>query len=99
MGIFDPFEIRGLRLPNRVLMAPMEKNLCTADGVMTQRYVDYLVARARGGVGLLRVEATYVDPVGGMTFRQRVSCFPDGIRALAGRRHPGPHRRTSTRHR
>jgi 2,4-dienoyl-CoA reductase-like NADH-dependent reductase (Old Yellow Enzyme family) len=73
VGIFDPFEIRGLRLPNRVLMAPMEKNLCTADGVMTQRYVDYLVARARGGVGLLRVEATYVDPVGGMTFRQRVS--------------------------
>lgn len=64
VGIFDPFEIRGLRLPNRVLMAPMEKNLCTADGVMTQRYVDYLVARARGGVGLLRVEAAYVDPVG-----------------------------------
>jgi 2,4-dienoyl-CoA reductase-like NADH-dependent reductase (Old Yellow Enzyme family)/thioredoxin reductase len=63
-GIFDPFEIRGLRLPNRVLMAPMEKNLCTSDGVMTQRYIDYLVARARGGVGLLRVEATYVDPVG-----------------------------------
>ena len=51
VGIFDPFEIRGLRLPNRVLMAPMEKNLCTSDGVMTQRYIDYLVARARGGVG------------------------------------------------
>ena len=64
VGIFDPFQLRGMRLPNRVLMAPMEKNLCTADGVMTQRYVDYLVARARGGVGLLRVEATYVDPVG-----------------------------------
>jgi 2,4-dienoyl-CoA reductase-like NADH-dependent reductase (Old Yellow Enzyme family)/thioredoxin reductase len=64
VGLFDPFEIRGLVLPNRVLMAPMEKNLCTSDGVMTQRYVDYLVARARGGVGLLRVEATYVDPVG-----------------------------------
>ena len=63
-SLFDPFDIRGLRLPNRVLMAPMEKNLCTADGVMTQRYIDYLVARARGEVGLLRVEATYVDPVG-----------------------------------
>lgn len=63
-GLFDAFEIRGLRLPNRVLMAPMEKNLCTSDGVMTQRYIDYLVARAHGGVGLLRVEATYVDPVG-----------------------------------
>jgi 2,4-dienoyl-CoA reductase-like NADH-dependent reductase (Old Yellow Enzyme family)/ribulose 1,5-bisphosphate synthetase/thiazole synthase len=64
IGLFDPSEVRGLRLPNRVLMAPMEKNLCTSDGVMTQRYIDYLVARARGGVGLLRVEATYVDPVG-----------------------------------
>src|SRR5215510_1948791 len=63
-GLFDPFEIRGLRLPNRVIMAPMEKNLCTAEGVMTDRYIDYLVARAHGGVGLLRVEATYVDPVG-----------------------------------
>ena len=63
-SLFDPFDIRGLRLPNRVLMAPMEKNLCTSDGVMTQRYIDYLVARARGEVGLLRVEATYVDPVG-----------------------------------
>jgi NADH:flavin oxidoreductase / NADH oxidase family len=51
-GLFDAFE------------APMEKNLCTSDGVMTQRYIDYLVARAHGGVGLLRVEATYVDPVG-----------------------------------
>ena len=63
-SLFEPFDIRGLRLPNRVLMAPMEKNLCTSDGVMTQRYIDYLVARARGEVGLLRVEATYVDPVG-----------------------------------
>jgi 2,4-dienoyl-CoA reductase-like NADH-dependent reductase (Old Yellow Enzyme family)/thioredoxin reductase len=62
--LFEPAEIRGMRLPNRVIMAPMEKNLCTAEGVMTDRYIDYLVARARGGVGLLRVEATYVDPVG-----------------------------------
>src|SRR4051812_37117230 len=62
--LFEPGAIRNLELPNRVLMAPMEKNLCTADGAMTQRYIDYLVARARGGVGLVRVEATYVDPVG-----------------------------------
>jgi 2,4-dienoyl-CoA reductase-like NADH-dependent reductase (Old Yellow Enzyme family)/thioredoxin reductase len=60
--LFEPLQVRGLWLPNRVLMAPMEKNLCTADGVMTQRYIDYLVARAE--VALLRVEASYVDPVG-----------------------------------
>jgi 2,4-dienoyl-CoA reductase-like NADH-dependent reductase (Old Yellow Enzyme family)/thioredoxin reductase len=63
-ALFAPGAVGRLRLPNRVLMAPMEKNLCTGDGVMTRRYIDYLVARARGGVGLLRVEATYVDPVG-----------------------------------
>lgn len=62
--LFEPIQIRGMRMPNRVLMAPMEKNLCTSDGVMTQRYIDYLVERAAGGVGLLRVEATFVDPVG-----------------------------------
>ena len=62
--LFEPSVLRGMELPNRVLMAPMEKNLCRADGSLTQRYVDYLVARARGGVALMRIEATYVDPVG-----------------------------------
>jgi len=62
--LFTPGAIGSLELKNRVLMAPMEKNLCTADGVVTQRYIDYLVERARADVALLRVEATYVDPVG-----------------------------------
>ncbi len=62
--LWRPGRIGRLEVPNRVLMAPMEKNLCTAGGVITDRYIDYLVARARGDVALLRVEATYVDPVG-----------------------------------
>jgi 2,4-dienoyl-CoA reductase-like NADH-dependent reductase (Old Yellow Enzyme family)/thioredoxin reductase len=62
--LFEPASIGGLRLKSRVLMAPMEKNLCTASGLITQRYIDYLVARASNDVGLLRVEATYVDPAG-----------------------------------
>jgi 2,4-dienoyl-CoA reductase-like NADH-dependent reductase (Old Yellow Enzyme family) len=63
-ALFTPGRIAGLELKNRVLMAPMEKNLCTADGLITSRYSEYLVARARADVALLRVEATYVDPVG-----------------------------------
>jgi 2,4-dienoyl-CoA reductase-like NADH-dependent reductase (Old Yellow Enzyme family)/thioredoxin reductase len=62
--LFRPGRVGSMELPNRILMAPMEKNLCTSEGIITQRYIDYLVARARGGVGLLRCEATYVDPVG-----------------------------------
>src|SRR4051812_3422572 len=63
-ALFQPGFIGGLELRSRVLAAPMEKNLCSSDGVLTQRYVDYLVARARNEVGLLRVEATFVDQAG-----------------------------------
>jgi 2,4-dienoyl-CoA reductase-like NADH-dependent reductase (Old Yellow Enzyme family)/thioredoxin reductase len=63
-ALFTPGKIGGLELKNRVLMAPMEKNLCTADGIVTTRYIEYLVERAQADVALLRMEATYVDPVG-----------------------------------
>jgi 2,4-dienoyl-CoA reductase-like NADH-dependent reductase (Old Yellow Enzyme family)/thioredoxin reductase len=63
-ALFSPGSIGRLDLKNRVLMAPMEKNLCSANGVVTDRYIDYLVERARGDVALLRLEATYVDPLG-----------------------------------
>ena len=42
----------------------MEKNYATRDGLVTQRYIDYLTARAGGGAALLRVEATYVSSLG-----------------------------------
>jgi len=58
--LFQPITIRGMTLKNRVVMAPMVTNYATADGAVTQRLIDYLVARAWGGVGLIEVEASYV---------------------------------------
>ena len=58
----------------------MERNYCTAEGRVTQRYIDYMAARARGGVGLQYTEATYVDP------RGKGRDAPDG----AARRRPDP---------
>lgn len=49
---------------NRIIASPMERNYCTAEGRVTQRYIDFLEARSRGGVGLMYTEATYVDPRG-----------------------------------
>ncbi|MBI1845926.1 MAG: FAD-dependent oxidoreductase, partial [Candidatus Rokubacteria bacterium] len=49
---------------NRMVMAPMEKNLATAEGAVTQRYVDYCERRAAGGVALILLESMYVDPAG-----------------------------------
>ena len=53
-----------MEVKNRIIGSPMERNYCTAEGRVTQRYIDYLEARARGGVGMMYTEATYVDPRG-----------------------------------
>jgi 2,4-dienoyl-CoA reductase-like NADH-dependent reductase (Old Yellow Enzyme family)/thioredoxin reductase len=53
-----------MEVRNRIIASPMERNYCTLDGRVTQVYIDYLAARARGGVGLMYTEATYVDPRG-----------------------------------
>ncbi|ENO97455.1 NADH:flavin oxidoreductase [Thauera phenylacetica B4P] len=62
--LFRPGKIGSLEIRNRIIGSPMERNYCTAEGRVTQRYIDYLEARARGGVGMLYTEATYVDPRG-----------------------------------
>ncbi|MBI2321897.1 MAG: FAD-dependent oxidoreductase [Chloroflexi bacterium] len=68
--LFAPGWIGPLRLRNRIISAPMERNLSNEDGSITQRYLDYAAERAKGGAALLLMEATYVDPVGrGRTFQ------------------------------
>lgn len=47
-------------LRNRLASAPMERNYGTVDGRITEQYIDYLVTRARAGLGLVTTEATYV---------------------------------------
>lgn len=62
--LFQPGRIGRLEVKNRIIASPMERNYCTAEGRVTQRYIDYMAARARGGAGLQYTEATYVDPRG-----------------------------------
>lgn len=47
---------------NRVVMSPMETMYGTPDGLPSERTRDYFAARANGGVGLITVGATGVDP-------------------------------------
>ncbi len=63
-SLFTPGRIGGLELKNRILMAPMEKNLALPTGAVTQRYIDYCEARAAGGAALLLLESMYVHPAG-----------------------------------
>jgi 2,4-dienoyl-CoA reductase-like NADH-dependent reductase (Old Yellow Enzyme family)/thioredoxin reductase len=62
--LFEPGRIGGAALRNRILMAPMEKNLALPTGAVSGRYVDYCEARAAGGAALILLESMYVHPAG-----------------------------------
>jgi 2,4-dienoyl-CoA reductase-like NADH-dependent reductase (Old Yellow Enzyme family) len=63
-GLFDPIEIKGLSLKNRIVMPPMATGMATEDGEVTDRHIKHYIARARGGVGLIIIEHTYVSQDG-----------------------------------
>lgn len=70
--------INGLVLRNRIITGPMERSLANRDGTVTQRYIDYLAERARGGAGLIMVESTYIDPRG-MGHLYQVGCHDEHV--------------------
>jgi 2,4-dienoyl-CoA reductase-like NADH-dependent reductase (Old Yellow Enzyme family)/thioredoxin reductase len=88
--LFVPGRIGGLDLKNRILMAPMEKNLALPTGAVTQRYIDYCEARAAGGAALLLLESMYVHPAG-QNHRHQLGIHDDelipGYRRLIERCH------------
>ncbi|MCW8329034.1 FAD-dependent oxidoreductase [Photobacterium sp. SDRW27] len=52
--LFEPMKIGSVKLKNRYSMAPMGTLGCVdGDGAYNSRGIDYYVARARGGVGLI----------------------------------------------
>lgn len=60
----SPFTLGDLTLRNRIFMGAHGTNYQHA-GLPTQQYVDYLAARAAGGVGLIITEGTHVHPTSG----------------------------------
>ncbi len=69
-NLFSPFHIRGLRLENRIVMPPMGVFLVEADGSVTERTLAYYRQRARGGAGMVMVEASAVAPEGIVSHHQ-----------------------------
>ncbi len=62
--LFAPLTLRGLTLRNRILMPPMCMYCAGTDGIATDWHLSHYHARARGGVGLILMEATAVEPRG-----------------------------------
>lgn len=66
----QPLDMGSVRLRNRFVSAPMERNYCELDGTMTDRYIAYLERRAAGGAALVFTEASYVRADGKGRIRQ-----------------------------
>ena len=54
--LFTPCKIGNCEIPNRLVVPAMVVNLCTEDGMITERYIKYMEEKARGGWGLLITE-------------------------------------------
>jgi anthraniloyl-CoA monooxygenase len=64
--MFTPFKLRGLVIPNRVVLSPMCQ-YSAEDGTIDDWHLVHLGSRAVGGAGLLITEMTDVDPEGRIT--------------------------------
>ena len=54
--LFTPYKIGTCTIPNRLVVPAMVMNLCTEDGMITERYIRYMEEKAKGGWGLLITE-------------------------------------------
>ncbi|HEY0927307.1 NADH:flavin oxidoreductase [Brevundimonas sp.] len=59
-ALFRPFTIKGLTLPNRIVMAPMTRSF-SPNGIPSDGVPGYYRRRAEGGVGLIVTEGTVVE--------------------------------------
>lgn len=58
--LFRPFDLKGVSLKNRIVMAPMTRAMAP-EGIPGAAQADYYARRAAGGVGLILSEGTVVD--------------------------------------
>lgn len=70
--LFSPYQLKDVRLRNRIAVAPMCQ-YSAVDGTPTDWHLVHLGSRAVGGAGLVIVEATAVSPEG------RISAGDTGI--------------------
>ena len=61
-ALFEAVSIGAMSLRNRLVMSPMENQYASPEGLPSERTIDYFVARAKGGVGLITLGASSIDP-------------------------------------
>lgn len=79
--LFDPFQIRGITLKNRVCVSPMSQ-YCAQNGYANDWHFAHLSRFALGGCGAVFTEATAVTPAGRRTHGDLGLWEDDQIEAL-----------------
>ncbi|AKD56623.1 NADH:flavin oxidoreductase [Spirosoma radiotolerans] len=59
-NLFRPFQLKTLKLRNRIVMAPMTRSF-SPNGIPTEKVAAYYQKRAEGEVGLILSEGTVID--------------------------------------
>ena len=59
--LWEPIEINGVTLKNRISMSGMGTYTPHQDGNESEAGIDYFVERAKGGIGLIHTGATYLN--------------------------------------
>jgi len=81
--LFTAANIGGVKITNRLVMAPMTTNFAEPEGHVTEKMIAYYLARARGGAGLIVVEPGSVELRGKRLSRNLAIYKDDFIPGLA----------------
>jgi 2,4-dienoyl-CoA reductase-like NADH-dependent reductase (Old Yellow Enzyme family)/thioredoxin reductase len=63
-NLFREIKIGRVTLRNRIVMPPMVMCYASSEGEINEQVIAHFEARAKGGVGLIIVEASYIHPSG-----------------------------------
>jgi len=77
--LLRPVEFGGIKLKNRIVMAPMATNLATQDGYVTEELKAYYEERAKGGSGLIIIEYTCMDSPVAKGVARQLCCDDDSF--------------------
>uniref|UniRef100_A0A7J2TKE4 FAD-dependent oxidoreductase n=1 Tax=Archaeoglobus fulgidus TaxID=2234 RepID=A0A7J2TKE4_ARCFL len=62
MKLFEPIEIEGMKIKNRIVMPAGETNYHSPEGGVTERLLEFYRERAKGGIGFAVVGIAKIEP-------------------------------------
>ncbi|MFQ5713115.1 MAG: FAD-dependent oxidoreductase [Candidatus Scalinduaceae bacterium] len=84
--LFEPINIKGFLLKNRITMASMPTGFSCTNGFVSKKMVSYYAKRAKGGVSLIVVEGAAVEDKGKIYLSQLMASsetYLSGLNELA----------------